>query len=357
MTAEQHLALWNPIAVEIHPEAEQINERANDFVLHHLIGKDDAYRDWLGRTGFGRLAATWFPYAELERVQLAADLISGWGFVMDDLIDDPHLPRDAVTVRLNRLLRLLDAPQCPPLDDDPLALALADARTRLVRYATPTQIRRFAWTWRLWFFGGAWERAQRALGGPQDLGQATALRLYNVGIGTSTSFCEIAGDYHLDSAELTAPAVRALTEMTWILVAWDNDIFSLPKDLTHDVAEANLTLVLARHYDEDPAKALIRAVDLRNQVMALFLRLRDRIRPGASPALALYLRDLGLQIAGYSHFWHTSSREREGVDSRYAELFPHIGVDHEADDRDPGPAPPVPAIAWWWECLDDHPRT
>lgn len=352
-TAQTPVAtLWNPIPVAMHAQSELINEQAIAFVRNYAISRDDRYCDALARAGFGRLAAVWFPYADLERAQLTADFM-GWGYVVDDLIDDPTTDRDLLVVRLHRLLRLLDAPLCPPLDDDPLALALVDLRTRLLALATPVQVHRVAVAWKQWFFGGVWQRAQREVG-VGDLARVTAMRLYDVGMEAMTAWCEIAGNYRLASADLVAPPVRALTEMTGLLAAYDNDIFSLPKELTDQLADTSIITLCAMRRGGDTLQGLADTVDLRNQTMALFLRLREQTRRGASAALTQYLGDLGRVVAGSTHFWHTSPRYGEGVDARYAGLLGDVVVGGPDHGPDVGNAPPIPAIAWWWGCLHDR---
>ncbi|GAB3692014.1 hypothetical protein GCM10027589_57820 [Actinocorallia lasiicapitis] len=344
--------LWSPIPVEIHPQADLINERTNRWLLdHRVVARDEEHRERLTTYGLGYIAAMFFPHADLERAQLGADLICAWGFPVDDLIDDIAQDSDEVVLRLNSLLRLLDAPGCPPLDDDPLAAAWCEARERLLRLATPAQIVRHAESWRLWFFGGACERAQRTLGGVPGLAETVTVKLYGVGAAVPMTYCEIAGGYRLDADELALPAVRALGEMMWILCNWDNDIFSLPRDLTNGIGDSNLITILARRDGVGVRQAVATALTMRNQVMALFLRLRAELAPQVSPQTRLYLRDVGLHIAAYTRFWHHSSREKIEVDPRYAGLLPEITVDTSPDGVELGAPLPIPAIAWWWECL------
>ncbi|MFJ1753510.1 hypothetical protein [Kitasatospora sp. NPDC088134] len=346
-------ALWCPIPVRTHPQSALIEERTNRWLLdHRIVARDEAHRERLTSYGLGWIASMFFPHADLERAQLGADLICAWGFPVDDLIDDVRQDSDRLVLRLNNLLRLLDAPSCPPVDDDPLAAAWVEARTRLLRFATPAQIARHTESWRLWFFGGTCERAQRSLGGVPDLNETVAVKLYGVGAAVPMTYCEIAGDYRLDADELALPAVRALGEMMWILCNWDNDIFSLPRDLTNGIGESNLITILARRDGTGVPEAVATALAMRNQVMALFLRLREQVLPQVSEPMRLYLRDVGLHIAAYTEFWHHSCREKLEVDPAHAGLLPEIAVDTAPDAVVLGGPLPVPAIAWWWECLD-----
>jgi hypothetical protein len=173
-------------------------------------------------------------------------------------------------------------------------------------------------------------------------------------MGVITTLCEIAGNYRLASADLVGPPVRALTEMTWLLAAYDNDIFSLPKELTDQLADTSIVTLCAMRRGGDTLQGLADTVGLRNQTMALFLRLREQTRCGASAALTQYLGDLGRVVAGSTHFWHTSPRYREGVDARYAGLLGDVAVGGPDHGPDVGNPPPIPAIAWWWGCLHDR---
>lgn len=327
-----------------------MTERTNDWIREHRVGDTEEIRARLVGIGPGRVAARMFPEADPDRLQVMADMCFAFGYVVDDLIDDLQQDTDHLTVRLNRLLWVLEHPMSPPLDDDPLAAALVDLRTRLAALATPGQLDRLAQAWRRLVCTGLWERSLSGHGRVPDMDEAVAVRIQAMGLDVTSWFCDVVGAYRVDVEEMLTPAGRALLEAAALVFAWDNDIVSHAKDEADGMTH-NLLTVVAHQHGWDLPRALTHGVDLRNQAMTMFMRLRERLHREGSPALRLYLRDVGRQLAALTHHWRTSARYRRPTGSSTADHLPEL-----AENRDPtipelGAPPPIAAISWWWDVV------
>ncbi|MEU6709711.1 terpene synthase family protein [Streptomyces wuyuanensis] len=184
---------------------------------------------------------------------------------------------------------------------DPITGAVADIALRLHGFLTPTQLGRCVETVRRWFTGAMWEKALAHTGGQLTLNEYTALRMDSGAGAAWFALCEIgrAGG-EVPAAKMDAPAVRALREMCWVIVGWDNYIFSHAKErwlaahssLPVDDAP-NLVTLLAEQEGLGLSDALGEAVALRNRVMSAFIRLRAQVLPGAGEPLRAFFTESG----------------------------------------------------------------
>lgn len=351
------LRLWCPIPCENNPFADLIEERTTAWIYHQGLGNDAEHRDQLAqRSSIGQCASRWYPDSEVDLAQIGADFLA-LTFALDDFIDLPHKSGDNVSriVRLARFTRPAEAPESPPLDDSPLGMALADIFGRLSQYATSVQLARFGEACRKMFVGLVWQNSLLADDLSHDLNEYAAMRMATVFGPCYTALAEILHGYQLDCDELTTPTVRALSEMSWWLTGWHNDIYAWAKEAASGAPDINAVAVIASHNGGYVEHAMAETVALANQVMALFLTLRAQTQRQASDPLRLYLQDLGRYISGCLEYYKTSSRYREGIETRDAALLENIWLDNSEAQVDPDAPPSIPTIAWWWKlCSPMH---
>ncbi|NEA98912.1 hypothetical protein [Streptomyces sp. SID13726] len=352
---DPRLRLWCPIPAEHNPLGPEVEEGTAAWIRRHRLDVETPDQDRLALSVWiCRCTALLCPDAPLEQLQIAAEF-NVWVNAMDDHVDLPGGARDAAkaTVRLAQLVRPAEAPESAPLDGSPLGAALADVAVRLSRCATSAQLARFAERFRHGMFCWAWQRSLLEDGEEHDLNEYATLRLGATFVPVYAALCEIVHGYRLDGGELATPPVRALTEMTSWLIGLHNDVHSWAKEEASDSPDINAVTVLARETDGDLDEALTRALALSNQVMALFVRLRDHTRAQASDALRLHLRDLGRLIAGALEYHLRMPHYRRGLKPGHRELLDRIWVDTGPADVDPGPPPALASIAWWWQQLPE----
>ncbi len=116
----------------------------------------------------------------------------------------------------------------------------------------------------------------------------------------------------------------------------------------------NIVTVLANERGCGLQQAVVDAVAMRDRMMCLFLRLSDRLLPGASVELRSYLSDLGHLLRGNIEWSmrvprYNSLGSADQPPGRTATMFP--GWADQPADGSLEPLP-LPAIAWWWNQLD-----
>ncbi|MBV9025393.1 MAG: terpene synthase [Streptomycetaceae bacterium] len=238
-------------------------------------------------------------------------------------------------------------------DDTPHAAAMRKLRAEIKEHASPNQLRRWAEAMRTYAYGLVWEAEYRQASSLPSLNDYIAMWMRAIGMAPSTALIDVTAGYEVPDRDLERPAVRALTEMTWTLVSWDNDFYSRNKEISRAGDNLNLIDVLARERGCDPAEALAEAVAMRDRVMVHFLRLRHRVAvQGARSELHCYLNGLGNFIRG--HLDWASRCARYSAPSVAPVAAPMSPADwwKEFPADDSQEPLPIPAIAWWWGPLD-----
>jgi hypothetical protein len=282
--------------------------------------------------------------------QLGADW-NLWGFRFDDLrseadLDDSQQLIDYLHL-VNRLQMVVESTAVHAAVQDPHARALQDLNIRLRALGGPVVIRRWEEAHRKWFAAELWQASFRVRGELPTLNEHTMIRAGTSGGQILEVIMEVAEGAEIAATEREAPEVRALSEAGCVIGGFDNDIFSLLKEQARKERPQNLIPVLEQHTGCTQPEALVQAIHLRNQVMVLFVRLRDQVLPTASPALGRYLANVGHMIRGNLDWSLTTPR--------YTTQPVIAAITHDPSGIDPAP-PPIPAIAWWWNLLE-HDRT
>jgi hypothetical protein len=196
---------------------------------------------------------------------------------------------------------------------------------------------------RVYTSGLVWEASWRSSPELPTLDDYITLWMRAIGMAPSTAMIEIVGGFSVPDRDMEDPRVRALTEMTWTLVSWDNDLYSRNKELQRADDNLNLIDVLCREHDCDPPRALVRAVAMRDRVMVLFERLSAQVIKEADDGLRRYVEGLGQFVRG--HLDWASVCPRYSVPSSPKATPGGWWKQHPADDSlEPLP---VPTIAWW----------
>ena len=300
--------IFCPMPADVHPEAVGINESTLAWAERNGLCDGAASARMIGARP-GILSARVMPRGPRERVQVFADFHT-WLFTFDDAYCDEGAPLamepQAWAAYLACLLRQAESGFADELPGNAHALALHDIGTRLAAYASPAQRSRWTEGLRCYFSALVWERRRRVGTVPLSLDDYLRLRLHNGAMQSSIALLDVAGCFEVPADVWARSEVRALREMTAVLVSWDNDLFSQHKD--RQAGEDNLLLLLEAEQDLDAEAARLRAIALRNTVMDLFVRLSDRLTPDAEPALAGLLRSLGCWVRANLDFSRDSGR-------------------------------------------------
>ncbi|WTW99712.1 terpene synthase [Streptomycetaceae bacterium NBC_01309] len=337
--------LYSPFRPAIHPRHAEIDRQTAEWADKFGIGSDDLRGRLVGQE-IGAFASRVLPEGQEEAVRILADFIL-WLFGVDDGHceegDAGADPRELVAV-LSRLVRVAQNPEAPMLTDDPLAGALRDLRRRISVLASPAQVARWVDALREYFMSVVWEASYRSLGTVPDLNDYTLMRLYDGATSVFLPVLEFAHGYDLRPNERDSVRVRALAEMAFFVITWDNDIVSFHKESRGEGYFLNVLKVLGREYGLSPSEALPVAIAQRDRVLVLFLRERARLLTSAGPELRQYLGSLGAFIRAAQDWGVTSVRYTTPGDP--AELPDRFRDTPTDADREPLP---IPAISWWWE--------
>ena len=350
--------VYCPIPSAIHPRVDRLEQRGVEWMRRFGFCDERVAQRRVVGSRAAEFAARMAPDAPDEMLQLATD----WSylmFVFDDQCDAERERPDARSILdfAVRMLRTLEAPSAALVDAHPIGPAFTELARRAHALATPTQLVRCAEAHRQWVLGLAWEMATRRQHWSLDLNDYVMMRLYGCAGPPVTALIALMSDGEVPGAELDQPRVRALTELSWIIAASDNDLVSYGKELwSVNNAQAspgerplNLLEVLMRSRGCELAEALRIAVNLRNDFMTLFVALREETAGVMSRPLQQYLANLGHLIRGNYDWSLTSERYRDpdGASPNAVEFSG--GVDAVSDA--PVRRMRLPAISWWWDQL------
>lgn len=351
LMAHQGLSLYCPIPPTIHPHADAVEARTQEWTARQRLYVDKRGLTRLSRLRAGEFVSRIMPSGPEAALQVAVDFFV-WLFAFDDAFCDEDAfgqPPHDLAVYVGLLGHLLDSPHTRILSEDPFAQSLRSLQQRLTRHASPVQMHRWADAVRGYLHGQVWEAANRDAQRVCDIDSYVALRLYSGAVLACPTLIDVVNGHELPTAELTRPLVRAASEVAATLVIWDNDLISHQKELRTHTELHNLLTVLMHTQRCSVAEARHEALKMRDALMSLLLRLLAQGQVGASPALSLYLRGLGHFVRANIDWSNVSGRYfdqevRAPTDSVMAFEAPTTGV----SALEPLP---IPSVQWWWGCL------
>ncbi|MEC4019561.1 terpene synthase family protein [Streptomyces sp. H27-D2] len=349
-------SFYCPIPAAAHPDTAGFDRRSADWFRGFGACDDEAIK----RLSEGKVALVpglALPHGIPEVVEIATNFeYLGHGF--DEIAFEAgrfgQQPDEAAGL-LALMTRVIEVPEAPVLEDNPWAAGLRDLRRSLERHATPTQMSRWVAAWRRYFFGLGWETLHRSQGTLPSLNEFISMRMAGtVGMEILTTMSDIAEGYELPTAELEKPAVRALIEMSWMLVALDNDLYSYHREALLQGNGLNAIDVVAREDGCTTTQAVPKVVAMRDRVMCLFLRLRDQLALDSGWELNRYVATLAQWVRAHLDWALASPRYLTplGADSppgTWAQLPTSYAPRPTDDNLEPLP---IPAVAWWWRCAD-----
>lgn len=344
-----------PFDAHLHAKAQEIEQRATEWIDAFGIYPDATERAWGLATHSADFSCRIIPFGDVEHV-LTFTLWNYWANAIDDWQDSgPATTSTAdITDHSARLSRALETPGCALLPPGPLTSALDDLVTRTHDLLTPFQLRRFTEGARDWLIGAGWRTANAERGQMPSLNDYTGLGALANGTRFSLTWADAANGIQLPPDVLYSAPVQALTDAAGFIVSADNDLFSYNKDDDQEPWEQNLINVLAQERGGTPREAVAEAVGLRDRVMTLFVQLRAKLAREADEPLRQYLASLEHYVAG-SIAWqnlaprYASPRNRNELPVEGVSFGIELSDTPSVPDTEP---PPVPALSWWWRQLD-----
>lgn len=342
-------SLYCPLPSSLHSCVDELTADGLSWISRFMLFSDNT--DWQRYVAMnpGLLPGYVMPRAPMGPALRAASNLLFWLWAYDDIECDEVEDRrcfDEHILQLSDLARVAESPSIIP-HTNPFAASLADLRAQLVSVASPVQVARWASSMSAYFMANAAAAIQRRQGAIPDVDTYVAQRIHSGAVKPTLMLLDVAEGYELSSREMENPDVAALNEMVCSLVGWDNDLLTYHKEVLRGGADHNLVTVLAHATGCSPEEAVADAVDIRDRVLGLYLRLHDKVRAGASPALERYLAGLSSWIRGHLDWGMTTMRYRDpeaaaDLPNELAGAIPIVS----------GEPLPIPTIAWWWERLE-----
>jgi hypothetical protein len=334
------MAVYCPIPPAIHPSAAAVEAASMVWLAGYHYFSEDADRRRLLATNSAEFAARVSPHANTERLQIASDW-DYWGFAFDDHSDGGLFATDvaAFTTYAHRLIRQLEIRGPRLVDADPLTSAVIDISARFASCVSPAQHRRWVQAHRAWLFGVAAQVSATDL----DLNQYLTIRLNNAAGEVVTVTCELVGGYSVPADECHSPVVQALTEMSRLLAALDNDFHSYAKTVVlQEKNQQNIISIIARQDHCSVHTAVTKAISLRDRIMCRFLELSAQSQR-LDADTRRYIQDLGHVVRGNID-WALTVPRYAVQGQNQASTFSIVDTPADCSPHSPG----IPSIDWWW---------
>lgn len=340
--------LYCPIPYQRHPQWQQLERDALAWMTDYGFCEHPAARQQVVNTNTGEFLALAIPGTTEERLQVLTNL----GYLLFVLDDERYTLGGSSSEQFGelacRIIYCLETPESGMLGTGRSAQAYLDSASALRRECTPVQMRRIIDGTRRWFLSTLWERAVMSRGALPTLNEYFPMRMACGAAPLWMCLAELDTHLEITDREMDAPAVRAATELSWLVSSLDNDLFSCGKELHREEDAINIVSVLRHHNGLHQADAIAQAAQLRDSLMLLFVQVCERISPSAGTNLRSYLTGLGQIIRGHLD-WAISPRTHRYTDPD-GEHPNSIQITASITDTPPAQLAPLtlpPSVAWW----------
>jgi len=288
------------------------------------------------------------PEAIPDRLRAVADLWL-WEYAFDDHFFDGGLMHDNPAGACNLilpLLHLLESTDYAQPEAGTWDAVLLEVRERMEAMSNPGELDRWAALTRDMLVSFACEVSLGQAGTRPSFREGLRLRMDTTGAKSYLSLIPYINGYQLSDQELASPAVKAATQACCALLSIDNDLLSYEREKELEKgAMVNTVEALATRADLSPDEAARKIITVRNQMMELYLGLRDTVRPGASRELAHYIDNIGLWVRSNLDWSFTTRRYRD-----FSDKVSFTSQLHLSDTRSEQPAGSAQGTGlWWWE--------
>ncbi|HEY0696781.1 MAG TPA: family 2 encapsulin nanocompartment cargo protein terpene cyclase [Micromonospora sp.] len=301
---------------------EAVNERVVEWAAQ--VGIYPGQLDRLRAYDFGRLIMLTHPAtSDPDRLLAAAKCVVAEWATDDYVVDEVSLGADPAVVgsRLAKLHAVVDparlpARYAPQLDgyrrDEPIATAFRSAMEHLARYTSVPQLARFQHQMGILFVAWGQEADWHVNGRTPPVWEYLVQRHLNSYLPPMILIDAVAG-YELSPHEFFDPGVRRAFTTAGLANVLLNDIHSGACESDTDF---NLPRVIAIEEKCSPREAVIRTVEIHNELMHAFVAEAAALAAVGSPNLRRFLADTWAWLGG-SREWHsTTARYHGGATTR-----------------------------------------
>lgn len=293
-----------------------LGERVNDGVVRWAeeVGIYPGRLDTLRAANFGRYMMLAHPVTSDPDRLLAATkcLVAEWA-ADDYYVDEVSLGADPMVVgsRLANLYSVVDPAQltrryAAQLEDhhrlQPISVAFRSAMEHLARYATVTQMARFQHQMAILFLAWTQEADWHANRRTPPVWEYLVQRHLNSYLPPMI-LVDVMGGYELPPDEFFRSEVRAAFTTAGNAAVLINDLYSGKNESETD---QNLPNVLVAEDRITHRQAVLRTVEIHNELMDTFMTAAASLSATGSPELRRFLADTWAYLGG-SREWHATS--------------------------------------------------
>lgn len=204
------------------------HDRMFDWLAGHGLLPKESNLSVLKGSRCDLLTGSFYVRADLPTLELL-DQFMGWGFVVDDQVDDGTAGLDAPRVRdvIEEQVAILD--DHPPPSLSALGTALADWWRRAKAISGPSWQRQFVDDTSRWLRTMIIETEHQAAGYTPDMAEYLAYREYSIASRTYSGLCELGNHAEITDRVRALPGYKRMRNAMSIQVAMCNDVLSFDK--------------------------------------------------------------------------------------------------------------------------------
>ncbi|MHC5671995.1 terpene synthase family protein [Nostoc sp.] len=266
--------LYCPFPSQINKDVDILEEYALEWVLSfNLLADESTYKRFC-KSKFFFLAASAYPYSNIEELKIAHDWLS-WVFIWDDQCDLSELKKQPEIIKVfhQRFLEILNGAELTS-QDTLFSHALADLRQRTLQRASIKWFNYFISYLEDYFCGCVQEATNRAKGIVPDVDTYIMIRRSSVGVYAVLALAEFCNQFMIPDVLRNHYLVKKLELITTDIIAWSNDIFSASREIASGDVH-NLIFVLHYHKQISLEEATKQVREIHDKEVRSLLRLES----------------------------------------------------------------------------------
>jgi len=301
--------LYCPFEAAVNPHFEEVATLTDQWLRSfNLLESEADYQRYIDYQ-YTKMTARIHPDASFEFLEAASYLYT-WLFLVDDALDHVVPKTDHIREAnflgnlVTDFISILKYNHLPHKSEETRALlcSFEDIWRRLVKLTTSTWQCQFTIGFAATFQAAAWEVENIKKNRTASLAAYKQMRPFFSGANLGTDLVEPASGIVLPYYLQHEKTFVAMVDLIRRVICWENDIFSLEKELTHG-DNHNVVCVLANEYNISLEDAMIKAAQLHDNDIQLYLSLKETLPTFGEKLDAQvkkYFRAMELMVKGFT---------------------------------------------------------
>ncbi|RJL32405.1 hypothetical protein D5H75_12725 [Bailinhaonella thermotolerans] len=267
-----------PFPHRINPLLPEAEAHVYDWVRRFRLTGTQAACERFDAWRIGYFASMTSPDVDRARLFLTAEFMS-WLFLFDDQFDEGVLGRDPAAVDAVMEAMLDRIPVGRPADtppSSPLQAALDDMWRQMRGYMPESWQERYRASMKLYFDAYCRETRNRLQGRIPGVEEFVEIRRGGGAMPACVDVGELAAGREVPARVLETPEYQELRLITADVVCWNNDVFSLRKELVHGEC-TNLVMSIAHERGVSLQEAVDEAVAMANARLRTFVEIEPQL--------------------------------------------------------------------------------